>query len=117
MSTDPVAEPFHPQALLARVGGDAALAAAMASLFLDEYPRYLTEVRAALVARDAAALAAAAHALKGSVSNFLAPAATQAALRVELAARAGDLESAAIAVRDLEAELSRLDPALREMIA
>jgi HPt (histidine-containing phosphotransfer) domain-containing protein len=103
--------------LLTRVAGDAVLASAMASLFIDECPRLLADVRDAVAAQDAEALACAAHALKGSVSNFEAPAATRIAGRLEQLGRGGDLQSSAEAVRELEAELEQLLPALREVVA
>jgi HPt (histidine-containing phosphotransfer) domain-containing protein len=103
--------------LLTRVAGDAALASAMASLFIEECPRLLANVREALAAQDAAALARAAHALKGSVSNFEAPAATRIAGQLEMLGRDGDLQPAVSVVHELDAELARLLPALREVVA
>lgn len=97
-------------ALLARVGGDAALLSAMASLFLQEYPGYLAGIREAVVSHDARALENTAHALKGSVSNFLAQAATQAAQTLELMGRAGNLDGAERALATLESEVARLTP-------
>jgi HPt (histidine-containing phosphotransfer) domain-containing protein len=117
MRPEATVAPLSRDALLARVGGDAALVAAMASLFLDECPRLLADVRDAVAAQDAAALAQAAHSLKGAVSNFIAPAASQAAAQLELLGLSGDLAASAVALRTLEAELDRLVPALREMIA
>jgi len=89
----------------------------MASLFIDECPRLLADVREALATQDAVALARAAHAMKGSVSNFLAPGATRAAAQLESLALADDLSPAIDALQQLEAELGRLLPALRELIA
>lgn len=117
MRPEATAAPLSRDALLTRVGGDVALVAAMVSLFIDECPRQLADVRDAVAAQDAAALAQAAHSLKGAVSNFLAPAATQAAAQLELLGLSGDLAASAVALRTLEAELDRLVPALREMIA
>jgi len=51
---------------LERVGGDRSLLREIAVLFLDEYPRIMAEIRAALEAGNAVALERAAHSLKGS---------------------------------------------------
>ena len=81
-------------------------------LFLDDWPRLLADARAALARGDAAGLRQAAHALKGMVDNFKAPAAFEAALRLEALARAEDLAGAVAACAVLEDELKRLGPAL-----
>ena len=117
MTADRPAGSLLRNSLLTRVAGDAALASAMTSLFLAECPRLLADVRQSLAANDAAALERAAHALRGSVSNFEASAATQAAARLELLGRTGDLRESTDALHGLEAELERLLPALRELIA
>jgi len=109
--------PFDAAAFVHRVGNDRALAAAMASLFLNECPRLLGDARRAVEACDAQRIDQAAHALKGSVSNFVAPAATAAAGRLEQLGRAGEVAAAPDALRALEAELDRLLPALGEMTA
>ena len=56
--------------LLQRVGGDAKLLLRVITTFLEDYPKKMERLRAALKRKDAAALADAAHALKGSVSIF-----------------------------------------------
>jgi HPt (histidine-containing phosphotransfer) domain-containing protein len=60
-------------------------------VFLGEAPKLLTRLSDAVRARDAAAVAAAAHAIKGSVGLFVQGEAFEAARRVEQLARAGDL--------------------------
>jgi signal transduction histidine kinase/CheY-like chemotaxis protein len=103
-------------ALLERAGGDAALQQRIAGLFLDHVPQGRTRLREALARGDAAAAAESAHWLKGAVGNFPAPAATEAAARVEKLARAGDLEAAALACATLDAELDRLAAALAAVV-
>ncbi|MHB8839458.1 MAG: Hpt domain-containing protein [Gemmatimonadaceae bacterium] len=118
MTPDPqsdLAPPFDRDAFLARLQGDSTLAATLAELFLSEAPKLLEDTRHAVAAADADALYRAAHALKGSVDNFCAAPAAQAAARLELMGRTGDLAVAAAALRTLELELDRLGPALREI--
>jgi signal transduction histidine kinase/DNA-binding response OmpR family regulator len=77
--------------LLASVGGNVKLLEGTLAVFLGEAPKLLTRLSDAVRARDAAAVAAAAHAIKGSVGLFVQGEAFEAARRVEQLARAGDL--------------------------
>jgi HPt (histidine-containing phosphotransfer) domain-containing protein len=57
------------------------------------------------------------HTLKGEVGNFGARAAFQAALKVEMLGRSGNLEGIEPAWAALEAEVQRLLPALTALTA
>jgi two-component system sensor histidine kinase/response regulator len=108
--------PFDAAAFLRRIGDDRALAGAMAALFLELCPALLDAVRQAVHHRDAVALAQAAHALKGSVGNFGATTATDAAAQLETIGQRGDVAAASDVLRDLETALEQLSPALRELM-
>jgi two-component system sensor histidine kinase/response regulator len=97
---------------LEHVGGDEGLLREIASLFLEEYPKTMAEIRAALEEGDALALERGAHSLKGSVGNFGAASAVQAALRLEMVGRSRDLSAAGQAYSDLVRALDSLRPAL-----
>jgi HPt (histidine-containing phosphotransfer) domain-containing protein len=99
-------------ALLATVEGDIELAKELAQLFLEDYPHRLAELREAISARDATALARSAHTLKGATSNLAAHAASAAALYLEQLARTDDLAQAAAVYTSLENEIERLVPVL-----
>ena len=103
-------------ALLRRAGGDRRLMREMAELFLADAPRMLDAVRDSLATGDASALSHAAHALKGSVSNFATAEATEAALKLERLARAGALGEARAAHAQVEEEIARVCQALRELV-
>ena len=79
---------------------------------MGECPRNLTELRQALDAGDAHLLERLAHTLKGSSANISATSLCQAALVLEMHARAGDLEKAREQIEILKEELSRLLPEL-----
>jgi HPt (histidine-containing phosphotransfer) domain-containing protein len=66
----------------------------------------------ALDRKDAKAVERGAHSLKGSTSNLAAQMASEAALKLERLARAGDLMHAESVLQELEYELVRLKPAL-----
>ncbi len=104
-------------AFRARCCGRDELVRQVARLFLNECPRYLDRLRAALAAGDAAALQVAAHTLKGAVGNLSAGTSFAAAKHLEDMARAGNLTDAPAALAALEAELDRLRPALRALLA
>ncbi|MBV6433764.1 MAG: hypothetical protein IANPNBLG_03983 [Bryobacteraceae bacterium] len=100
---------------LSRVGGDTELLQEMAQLFLEEYPSQLSLIRAAVQARDAKALERSAHSLKGSIGNFGAESAHQAAFALEMIGRQGNLDQADDALRKLEGTLSALKPAMESL--
>jgi len=103
-------------ALLERAGGDPALQQRIARLFLEHAPDARARLHEALARRDATALVASAHWLKGAVGNFPAPRATEAAAGVEALARAGDFDAAVAACATLDAELDRLTRALATVV-
>jgi len=103
--------------LLAHAGGDAALLAELAGLFLAEGPRLVEEVGAALRDSDAQGLQLAAHALKGTLAHFCAPAAIDAARTLEAMGEGGDLDGSARAFASLVREVDRIGPTVRRLAA
>jgi HPt (histidine-containing phosphotransfer) domain-containing protein len=99
-------------ALLDRTGGDEDLLREISAIFLTEYPILIEEIQFAVRTGDANRLEQAAHSLKGSVSNFGALAATEAAYRLEAIARKLDLAGSAAALGDLLIEFQQLRPEL-----
>ena len=99
-------------AALDRLGGDSELLGEIAKLFLDSVPEMLARVRDAVACGDARGLERAAHALKGSLGNFSAEAALEAAFRLERMGGTGELVGMEEACQALEREIERLRPAL-----
>jgi HPt (histidine-containing phosphotransfer) domain-containing protein len=87
------------------------------AIFVTEYPVLLAEMREAVARGDAQKLERAAHSLKGAVSNFAVPAASQSAYRLEMLGRSGDLEGASDGMAALERQLAALRPALAALVA
>jgi CheY-like chemotaxis protein len=103
---------FDRDAALERVDGDVELLKELAGLFLDECPQWMAEIREAITGREASKLQEAAHALKGSVGNFGAREAFEAARRLEGIGRDPDWAHAEEAWAALEAAIGRLGAAL-----
>ena len=103
--------------ILDRVGGDEELLYEIAAIFLEEYPSLLHDIKAAVSGGDAKRLERAAHSLKGSVGNFGAHNATQAAYRLEISGRREDLRDAPKALEDLVSEFRSLQPDLERLAA
>lgn len=99
-------------AMLAGVGGDIQLLDDLVEIFLETCPGQMAALRDAVDKKDAAKVARAAHALKGSVGCFQASAALEAATRLELQGRSGDLVQAPHAFAALQEEIERLKSGL-----
>lgn len=104
---------FDQAELLERVDHDRAFLAETVAMLATDGRGLMQEIRRALDAGDPAAVSRGAHALKGMISNFCAPAAHDAALAVERASKAdgatGAVASAAATLGErLEALIDEL---------
>jgi HPt (histidine-containing phosphotransfer) domain-containing protein len=114
----PEAEPaFDPRPALQRLGGDTALLAELAQLFLQTGPEMMTQVEQAVGSGDCGSIHAAAHTLKGSASNFEALGVVRAALKLEAAARDADPGRIQVAWAELRKEMPVLLAALASYAA
>jgi HPt (histidine-containing phosphotransfer) domain-containing protein len=91
------------QSALTAVDGDKPLLRELVVVFLEETPRLLTGIDAAIASGDAPTVARLAHTLKGSVRHFAAPAAVIAADEIEMAARDNRLDVCSAKLPDLQA--------------
>ena len=98
--------------LLERVGGDRKALAELVRIFRDDSAKQIERIRRACREGDAAALRTAAHALKGAVANFAAPAATGTADRLQKMGEARQLEAAGAELARLEREVAAVLAAL-----
>ena len=102
------------QAAWANLEGDRNLLSELALLFLDDLPQQMEAIHRAVDNKQEHDLERLAHRLKGSVGNFAAKPAFEAAFHLERIARQGDLKQAPQAVDALEYEIRRLQSALEE---
>ena len=87
----------------------------IAGLFLDDYPKLLGELRTGAARGDANTIERAAHGLKGSVSNFGARSAVEAAFALELMGKRQQLSEAQAGIVALEQALEMLRPELEAL--
>ncbi len=87
----------------------------LVSMFDEDAPGLLAEIRDAADAGDVSRLTRAAHTLKGSCGLLAAHAAQEAARRIEEFAREGDLDHAAAALTSLDEQIARVMPELRRI--
>jgi two-component system sensor histidine kinase/response regulator len=106
---------FDRAVALSRVGGDVELLKEIAILFLDDYPKSLSELHQAVETGDARQIERTAHGLKGSVSNFGAGPAVDAALQLETMGRAQKLVEVEQVLHTLELALAALRPELESL--
>lgn len=94
------------------VGGDPELLKEIIDLYLQEYPKWLQDIRTAITQTDAATLRRAAHTLKGTLSGFKATAASELAQRLEEMGRDKNLNRAGETCAALDTALAHLRSAL-----
>jgi len=114
MSTEAI---FNLAEALTRVDEDEDLLYTLAELFVEQAPLDMAATRAALDAGDAAALARAAHRMKGAILQFSAPTVFAGISQLEALGKAGALDQAMTVCAHVEQELHKLITALREYAA
>jgi PAS domain S-box-containing protein len=102
-------------ALVTSFDGKRELAGEVIDVFLDDAPTMLARIAHAVGMRDAAAIGAAAHALKGSVGLFSKDRAYEAARRLERLGRSGKLEDIDAARTEVEQSVAQLVEELRRV--
>jgi CheY-like chemotaxis protein len=96
------------EALLADFGHNRKVLKEVIDVFLTDAPVYLDRIRAAAAALDDSSIAAASHALKGSVGLFSRGAAYEAARALEQAARTGDAGANDVRLHEIDSALKKL---------
>jgi HPt (histidine-containing phosphotransfer) domain-containing protein len=99
---------FDRQRMLENLDGDEELFKTLCAQFLTTHTTMLDNVRSAVASKDAPSLAASAHKLKGSLANFFAERAREAALALEKFGKSATFDSVDEAFGALEAEVRSL---------
>jgi protein-histidine pros-kinase len=100
---------------LSSVDGDRDLLMELVTMFREELPSRVEEIRLCATNEDADGLARATHALRGSLGCFAARGAMDAALHLETMGRARSLGEVAAALVTLERELAYLEHDLTQL--
>ncbi|MBI4865675.1 MAG: response regulator [Candidatus Wallbacteria bacterium] len=116
-SDEPATSEIARETLLEKFDGNLEAFTEIATVYLENVPRFLSDITRALESRDLETLAGAAHSLKGTLTIFSVESAYRCALRMEKQAKAGELEGAAATLPALKGEVERLDAALKRVLA
>jgi signal transduction histidine kinase/CheY-like chemotaxis protein/HPt (histidine-containing phosphotransfer) domain-containing protein len=100
-------------AVLERLGGDLSLLSEVSRLFLEDCPARLAAIKAAVDARDAAAIRTSAHALKGAAGNLSARGLFDATRTLERIGAESRLDAAEAGWRRVAMEAAHVMDALR----
>ncbi|MGE4555529.1 MAG: Hpt domain-containing protein [Desulfovibrionaceae bacterium] len=109
------AKVIHLQRALANMRGKVPLLHKIAQAFLEDSPEQLEAVRRGLEARDAAAAAKSAHAMKSSLELLAADRAFGLARGIEAAGKEGNLPLADQLFEEFQLELSRVRRELQRL--
>jgi two-component system sensor histidine kinase/response regulator len=101
--------------LFDRVEGDQELLLEIINLFMEDAPRLLAAMHAALEHADMSLLERSAHSMKGAASNLSAHVTVAAAEQLEKNAGCGDMKASKLSLANLEEAVRRLLPGLAEM--
>lgn len=107
---------FDEKMFLAGQKNDLVFSIELVNLFLDNVSGYMNEIRSSIEAYDPRSLKKAAHMLKGSVKNFHALNASEAAHAIELLAMSENFGGVDDAFKRLENEIERLKKDMRSFL-
>ncbi len=99
--------------LMLRVDDDVELLQELIELFLEDYPALMSEIEAGIREQDAKKLKRGAHTLKGSVGNFCASRAFNAAFQLEAFGSKEDFSQTEAAYTSLVEEMKAVEQALQ----
>jgi HPt (histidine-containing phosphotransfer) domain-containing protein len=105
---------FDRAGMLARLMDDEDLARTVVDGFLEDVPRQIEALRSYLGAGDAPGALRQAHTIKGASANVGGEALRVAALDMEKAGQAGDLQAVKARLPDLESRFAGLKEAMRD---
>lgn len=105
---------FIQEQLLRNCGGDAELAAQVATVFLADTPKQLAKLDEALAARDAKTAERVAHTIKSSAATVGGAELRESAWQCEQLGREAKLEQLQAKAPDLRDQFQRLEDALKK---
>lgn len=109
--------PFDRDRLLLQVGANHAILGEIVGIFEAQWAEFGPKIRASVADHDGAELARIAHLLSGSIGNFAAPQAQDAAKELQRLALAGDWPAIGPALERLATAVDALRASLRDFVA
>ena len=94
--------------------GDEETAKVVLDIFLEDIPKQLDAVKAAMDACDPAALARVAHSIKGAAANIGGEALRETAAEIEQACKAGKTDLSGLYYPELQRQFLRLKDAIKQ---
>jgi two-component system, sensor histidine kinase and response regulator len=112
----PAAPAWDPTQVLSRVDGDMELLRKITSVFLDEYPKTMEQLHAAMQQGNQQAMREAIHMLQGELAYFGLQPALAELEKLRQLVHGSELEGAAVSLKQLRDELDRSRPRLQEVL-
>jgi len=103
------------QELLRRVGGNPKMLRDVAKIFVQDTPKRMSAIRAAIARQDGQALATAAHALRGSVAMLGGEGIADGIRKIETLGRQGSVGEAGKILASFEGKLSAFETRMAEI--
>ncbi len=109
-------EIFDMEESLRMLGGDREFFKEVASMFLENYPKQLVELKSAVLTGNPKSIERAAHSIKGSLGAFFAKSSHGVALRLEMMGRENNLNQVQEICNTLENKVNKLVVTLKRII-
>jgi HPt (histidine-containing phosphotransfer) domain-containing protein len=103
---------FDRAGMLERLGGDEQLLDEVLSVFMEELPLMVDDIRTAVSGQSAETVMRAAHSIKGALLNISAESSADLACKLEELGRTERLDGSRELLAELEVELGRLERAI-----
>jgi len=116
-NADSKPSPVNFKEMLERLGGDEKLLQEVLGIFLEQAPKHLASLQAALETKDASAIERTAHSMKGELGYMGVAKVSQKARELEEMGRKGDIEGAGRAFPSFEADILAIVEGMRGMRA
>jgi CheY-like chemotaxis protein len=112
VETNPMPDEFDRAAALERCGDDPALLRELIEMFRSEIISWMRDLQSAVVSGNAEQVKRLAHTIKGAVGTFAATPAYEAAQRMEVIGKEGNLTEAPALLQEMQTVMDRLSKAL-----
>ena len=107
---------FDRESFMSLIEGDKELFLSLLTLFEDDWPKLMKQMRSALASKDSKTVEHTAHRIKGNLRNFYAEESAKIAQGLEDAGKNGELEGLESAIEELATCLNQVQMDLRSFL-